>query len=100
MFFFEGELEKTITVTVNGDADVEPNETFLVDLNFVQGATIQRGQATGTILNDEGATLPLQLILDEAGPDPIQAAALDSMLLLRSLCPRQQLQPAKHQGLI
>ena len=86
-FILPGELEKTITITVNGDTEVEPNETFLVNLTFADVADIVRGQATGTILNDEGATAPLQLVLDESGPDLIQAGALDSILLLRDPFP-------------
>jgi hypothetical protein len=86
-FILPGELEKTITITVNGDTEVEPNETFLVNLTFADVADIVRGQATGTILNDEGATAPLQLVVDESGPDLIQAGALDSILLLRDPFP-------------
>src|SRR4030095_4818561 len=81
--FNPGGLEKTIVITVNGDTESETNETFLVNLSSAIEATILRGQGTGTILNDDGNTVPLQLMLDESGPDPIQAAALDSMLLLR-----------------
>ena len=87
IFFIPGELEKTIAITVNGDIEAEPNETFLVNLTSSDTALIARGQATGTILNDEGATAPLQLLLDESGPDPIQAIALDSMLALRDPFP-------------
>ena len=86
VFFVPGQLEKTFTITVNGDTETEPNETFLVNLTFAD-ATIVRGQATGTILNDDGTTAPLQLLLDETGPDPIQAAALDSMLAVRDPFP-------------
>jgi len=87
VFFLQGELEKTFTISVNGDTETEPNETFLVNLTFSDAAAIVRGQATGTIINDEGATAPLQLLLDESGPDPIQAAALDSILLMRDPFP-------------
>src|SRR5262249_46993884 len=45
---------KTITVQVNGDTTVEPNETYTLDLaNVVGNATIADPQATGTILNDD-----------------------------------------------
>jgi hypothetical protein len=77
------EMEKTVVVTVNGDTESETNETFLVNLSLPFEATILRGQGIGTILNDDGNTVPLQLMLDESGPDPIQAAALDSLSLLR-----------------
>ena len=83
--FLPGELEKTFAITVNGDTETEPNETFLVNLTSTDAAVV-RGQATGTILNDDGIT-PLQLLLDQSGPDPIQAGALDSMLMLRDPFP-------------
>lgn len=86
-FILPGQLEKTITITINGDTDTEPHESFFINLTFADVADITRAQATGTILNDEGATAPLQLLLDQAGPDPIQAGALDSMLLVRDPFP-------------
>ncbi len=86
VLFLPGQLEKTFTITVNGDNETEPNETFLVNLTISNAAAIVRGQATGTILNDERTT-PLQLVFDESGPDLIQAGALDSMLLLRDPFP-------------
>jgi len=58
-----------------------------VNLTFADNAAIVRGQATGTILNDDGGATPLQLVHEELGPDPIQAAALDSMLFLRDPFP-------------
>jgi len=82
-----GQLEGTISITVNGDTENETNETFLLNLTEAFQATILDGQGTATILNDDGTTVPLQLLLDESGPDPIQAAALDSMLLLRDPFP-------------
>ncbi|HVI73210.1 MAG TPA: Calx-beta domain-containing protein, partial [Pyrinomonadaceae bacterium] len=82
-----GQLEGTISVPVNGDTENETNETFLLNLTQAFQATILDGQGTATILNDDGTTVPLQLLLDESGPDPIQAAALDSMLLLRDPFP-------------
>ncbi len=43
------------TVQVNGDTMAEPNETFLVNVTNVTGATITDGQAVGTINNDDAA---------------------------------------------
>ncbi|MBM81981.1 MAG: hypothetical protein CMJ78_15530, partial [Planctomycetaceae bacterium] len=51
--FAPGEVSKTITVTVNGDAVIEPDETFFVNLSNATNATILRDQATGTIINDD-----------------------------------------------
>ena len=50
---------QTLTVLVNGDTDVEPNETFFVDLSSPVNATIAVGRGTGTILNDDSPTLTL-----------------------------------------
>ena len=46
-------------VTVNGDAIVEANETFLVNVSNVTGATIGDGQGLGTIQNDDSPTLTI-----------------------------------------
>ena len=45
---------RTFSVTINGDAEVESNETFTVNITNVVGATLADGQATGTISNDDG----------------------------------------------
>jgi hypothetical protein len=47
------ETKKTITVPINDDCVVEPNETFTVDLNAAVNATIADGQGVGTISNDD-----------------------------------------------
>ena len=52
-------LTKTITVQVNGDTTVEPDETLSVTLSAATGGTIAGpGSATGTILNDDVAVPP------------------------------------------
>ena len=43
-----------VTVTVNGDTTVEPNENFTVDLSAAVNATISDNSGTGTITNDDG----------------------------------------------
>ncbi|MCZ2340934.1 MAG: hypothetical protein LC104_03960 [Bacteroidales bacterium] len=58
--FNPGDTSKTITVTVNGDGTVEPDETFTVTLDSTPVAgTINKVasdlSAIGTILNDDGA---------------------------------------------
>src|SRR5437016_50110 len=50
--FNPGDLTKTIGVTINGDTNFEPNESFAVNLSNPLNATI-RVQGTGTILNDD-----------------------------------------------
>ena len=51
--FAAGETSKTIAVTIDGDAIVEANETLTLALSGASGATIARGTATGTIINDD-----------------------------------------------
>ena len=51
--FPPGTILQTVTVRVNGDDVVEPDETVLVNLSNVSNATIGRGQGVGKILNDE-----------------------------------------------
>ena len=52
--FAPGETVKTVTITVNGDTTVEPNETFTVNLSGAANAGIATVQGTGTIRNDDG----------------------------------------------
>ncbi|MCF4164167.1 ExeM/NucH family extracellular endonuclease [Zavarzinia compransoris] len=56
-FVAGGDLTKTVSVTINGDADVETDETFTVELSNLQEtsgtASITDGSATGTITNDD-----------------------------------------------
>jgi hypothetical protein len=51
--FAPGQTSQTISVLVNGDRSVEPNETFSVNLTNPVGATLGRSQGVGTILSDE-----------------------------------------------
>jgi hypothetical protein len=77
--FSPGQTSKTVTVQVNGDTTIEPNETLLVNLFSSVNATISKAQGIGTILDDDGQT-PLQLILED---NSNQFAAVDSLLLTR-----------------
>src|SRR6185312_8976907 len=54
--FNPGETTKPVTVTVNGDTQVEANETFFVNLSNAVNATLSDGQGVGTITNDDLAT--------------------------------------------
>jgi hypothetical protein len=51
--FTSGDVQETITVLVNGDTLVEPNETFFVTLKNPTGATTTRSQGTAIITNDD-----------------------------------------------
>ena len=47
-----------MNVPINGDATVEPNETFVVNLSSPVGVSVTDAQGVGTILNDEGGAPP------------------------------------------
>lgn len=52
--FLPGETTKTISVTINGDTELEEDETFSVNLlNPSQGLAISDSQGIGTILDDD-----------------------------------------------
>ena len=52
-----GQTSATFSVSVIGEALVESNETFTLNLNNVSGANVIDGQGLGTITNDDFATL-------------------------------------------
>ncbi|OGF26218.1 MAG: hypothetical protein A2V63_07425, partial [Candidatus Eisenbacteria bacterium RBG_19FT_COMBO_70_11] len=47
-------LTRTVTVSVVGDAVVEPDEDFVLNLASPQNATLADASGTGTIVNDDG----------------------------------------------
>jgi hypothetical protein len=55
LFFNPGQNSKQISVLVNGDTQVEANETFFVNLSSPANATVSKSQGIGTILDDDGA---------------------------------------------
>ncbi|NQW53970.1 MAG: cellulose binding domain-containing protein [Rhodospirillales bacterium] len=59
--FAAGETAKTVSVDILGDTLVETNETFSLSLSSPTGATIAKGQATGTIVNDDIDAQPAAL---------------------------------------
>ena len=52
--FAPGQTERTVTVAVVGDATIEPDETFTIELSQASGATIADFEGVGTIQNDDG----------------------------------------------
>jgi hypothetical protein len=66
-----GQQTHAFTVTVNGDAAVEPDETFFVNVTNVFGATLTDGQGVGTIQNDDLPTLAVNdVALTEGNSGP------------------------------
>ncbi|MBI5730269.1 MAG: DUF11 domain-containing protein, partial [Ignavibacteriales bacterium] len=51
--FSPGETTKNISVNINGDVDVESDETFTVNLSSPTNAKFGDNSGTGTILNDD-----------------------------------------------
>ncbi len=58
--FAVGETQKTITVPILGDTQLEPDETFFLVLSGITNATPNQVQGLGSIINDEVSvpTLP------------------------------------------
>ena len=52
--FNPGETVKTVNISVNGDVDIEANESFKVKLSDAVNATILDNTGKGTIRNDDG----------------------------------------------
>jgi uncharacterized protein (TIGR03437 family) len=65
--FNPGETGKTVTVIINGDTLVEPDETFFVNLSGATNATITDAQGVGTIINDDAANLVISQIYGGGG---------------------------------
>lgn len=77
--FQPGTTAFVIPVKICGDTSAEANESFLVHLSNASGATLLQPQAFGTIVDDDA----LELVLEEDGPNPGQAAAVDARLAVR-----------------
>ncbi len=57
---------QTVSVTINGDTTVEPDETFFVNLsNPTNGGTIVKSQGTGTITNDDTAAVVGNILITD-----------------------------------
>jgi hypothetical protein len=76
--FQPGEVTHTFDVQIIGDTELEPNETFFVNITEAFATTIADGQGVGTILDDD-----ILLVLEQSGPAPQQAAGVDSLLFVR-----------------
>ncbi len=57
-----GVTKTNIAVPVLGDREVELDESFTLQLADISGAVLDRGAATGTIINDDG----IALLVDDA----------------------------------
>ena len=64
-----GATTQTVSVTVNGDTAIEPNETFSVNLSNVTGTDVSIGdaQGIGTINNDDSSTISINDVTQSEG---------------------------------
>ncbi|BAU12161.1 hypothetical protein LEP3755_26900 [Leptolyngbya sp. NIES-3755] len=69
LVFAPGTEEQIITVNVNGDADFEPEEAFLVRLSDPINAKLSNTEVRGTIVNDDGVVTPTIQIEDVVAPE-------------------------------
>ena len=76
--FQPGTVTRTFDVEINGDTNLESNETFFVNLSESFATTISDGQGLCTILDDD-----TELMLEESGATPQQAAAFESLLFTK-----------------
>jgi len=53
IIFMPGETSQTVSITLNGDTTIEPDETFFLNLAGSANATILDNQGQGTIANDD-----------------------------------------------
>jgi hypothetical protein len=69
--FVPGDLVETINITVNGDTLFEANETMTVTLSTPSAnAAINDGTGTGTIINDDNASVVLAAAMVINPPSP------------------------------
>lgn len=59
--FAPGQTSRVVSITVNGDTMVEPDETFFVTISGVVNATINDGQGAVTIVNDDAPLRTLSI---------------------------------------
>jgi hypothetical protein len=78
--FAPGVTSQTISITINGDRTLEPNETFQVLLSAPVGATIFDGTGIVTIVNDEAGLTAAQTTSDPVEETPIDESAASAML--------------------
>jgi hypothetical protein len=78
--FAAGSTTATVTFSVTGDRTAEPNETFVAVLGApTGGATVQRGTAKVTILDNDGALMAASIGTGSIAPD-VTAAVVARVL--------------------
>lgn len=80
-----GSSTYAFNVTVNGDATVEANETFFVNVTNVTGATPADGQGQGTITNDDVALTPIHDIQGNGLASPLDGTTVTTRGIVTAL---------------
>jgi uncharacterized repeat protein (TIGR01451 family) len=62
-----GQQTYSFDVTINGDLNIEPTETFFVNVTNATGAIVTDGQGRGTIENDDTANLVISQLYAGGG---------------------------------
>src|SRR5256885_2108811 len=75
--FAPSDTTKQITVLVNGDKTVELDEAFTVHLSSASGASINIGDGTGTITNDDHAPVA-DAVTDSTAVNTLKTVTLSS----------------------
>jgi hypothetical protein len=83
--FAPGETSQTITVNVVGDATIEPNETFFVNLSNPTNALLGDGQGLGTILDDDGALRAIAGPIEDEGYAPLLTKEIVSPIVRQAV---------------
>lgn len=75
----------TFTVQVNGDVDLEADETFFVNLTNVSGATPGDVEGLGTILNDDLSVVAIHDVQGNGASSPMvgQSATVEGLVTAR-----------------
>ncbi len=81
--FAPGEVSRTIGVSIIDDDLDEPDETFTLVLADLRGATLGRGSALGTILDDDEP--PALSIAGASGPEDVGELVFSVTLMARAL---------------
>lgn len=79
----EGDSSRVFMIVVNGDTTDEADETFVVNLTNVVGATVADAQGQATITNDDAATAVLSI--SEPAPAPEGNTGFTSQIITASL---------------
>jgi Ca2+-binding RTX toxin-like protein len=95
-----GQTAVEVTVPVINDMTLDdPTETFFVDISPISGATVARGHATGTIVNNGGGALiriigsKLVYHANSGFQNHVDADALDGKLIFKNLGPPLEVGP-------